>query len=58
MHVRTLADDEALVTGGGLRAASLCGRDLAGGWDITEAARDEVLTLPSRTCSRCADTLR
>lgn len=64
VHVRALGAEETLKEGGGLRVGAVCGRDLAGGWDVAETTRDEVLasaartTETGRTCPRCADALR
>lgn len=66
VHLRTLADGEELQTGGGLRVSTLCGRDLAGGWDVRVVTIAEVDRLagamrpgqPGAICPRCAGATR
>jgi len=64
IHVRALGADETLKVGGGLRMSAVCGRSLAGGWDVAQTTLEDVLASTGRaaetgrTCPRCADALR
>ena len=59
-HLRALTPGEALRTGGGLFIQALCGRDLAGGWDLAFAdphhVADRLERQPetARVCIACA----
>ncbi|MBM7820110.1 hypothetical protein JOE63_002587 [Cellulosimicrobium cellulans] len=59
-HPRALTPGEPLRTGGGLFTQALCGRDLAGGWDLSiadphhETDRLERQPGSTRVCIACA----
>ena len=60
-HLRLVPAGEPLVTGGGLQVPTLCGLDLAGGWDTHETDFEQIRRAvanqheTSRVCTACTD---
>lgn len=60
-HLRLVAPGEEPAPGGGLHATTLCGRDLAGGWDLRDLTPPELNThhvTVNPPCRPCVDKAR
>lgn len=59
-HIRERDAAEPLKPNGGLFTQALCGRDLAGGWDLPapQPTPEQIDRLGNAVCRGCADAAR